>query len=220
MRIAQLYAGPYNGNEQTVTNHQNYIGRYDTYVSCFEQYQSDWINSGIDILELYLTPTIKFEETDWSKYRNDKAGESGFWQFWNLRSVINSIEDDYDFYIKSRCDLIFDLNNANIWLQPNTMYCPQHYFDGQCWDTQTLLNDQFYFGDKSVMNAVASFSTDFYKTDRHTLNYCMASNERNLRTWMNEHGIKVEPIDITYHKSRNNNKPSGETGDYTLENRI
>lgn len=217
MKVALLFAGPYNGNENTVVNHQNFIGNYDTYVSCFNHYTDGWVQSGFNIKKISTTPTIKFKETDWFKYRNDKPGQSGFWQFWNLRSVVNSIEYDYDFYIKSRADLEFQHIELTMDFQPNTFYCPNYYFNRQTWDSERLLNDQFYIGDKNVMKCVSEFPMEFYKTTKHILNASQFSNELSLRIWLNKNGISVKGINATYKKIRNGNRPSGENEDYQLE---
>jgi hypothetical protein len=207
MKIAILLAGPYRGNPTNLANHIKIIGNYDTYVSCFEHYKEDWINSGWPIKKIFTTPNIDFKETNWAKYRDDAAGQSGFWQFWNLKNVINNIEEDYDWYIKSRCDLDFKSGELSEYffstLEPNTLYCPIHYFDGSGWD-ESLLNDQFYIGDSNTMNVISKFVTKFYNNNRHGINASFASNERNLRIWLNENNINIKRIqDLNYKKNYN-----------------
>jgi hypothetical protein len=208
MRVAIILAGPYRGNPQIIHNHLEFIGNYDTYLSCFEHYKYDWIRSSWPIKRIFTTPNINFKETNWSKYRNDEPGQSGFWQFWNLKNVINNVEEDYDWYIKSRSDLLFydgklteDMLKT---LQPNTLYCPANYFDGQTWDFGTNLNDQFYIGDANVMRVVSNFVTKFYNKYRHPLNDANGSNETSLRWYLTENNINVVPITgIRYSKNHN-----------------
>jgi hypothetical protein len=222
MRIAVLFGGPYRGNPDMIKSHKEIVGNYDTYVSCFEHYKHDWIRSGWDIKKMFTTQAVNFKETNWSRYRNDEAGQSGFWQFWNLKSVINSIEEDYDWYIKSRSDLSFFEGNivpdffSN--LQPNTLYCALHNFHGG-WDLDSLLNDQFYIGDFKVMETISKFPTKYYNKDRHSPNDAHYSNERNLRIWLDENGIKIHPINhIKYTKNHNGfSSPTGHSGVYQLE---
>ena len=229
MKIAILLAGPYRGNESIIQNHNNIIGNYDTYASCLSHYKDDWLNSGWQLNNLFETPKINFYETNWSNYRNNEAGQSGFWQFWNLKNVIDNTPDVYDWYIKSRCDLNF--TNGNITeellsnLKPNTLYCPKLrgvYFLTQHWDFNISLNDQFFIGDRNVMNAVSNFVTNYYNKNRHELNYAteqMGSNETCLREFLNENGITIDILDdILYHKDHNGERrPSGQYN-FFLEN--
>jgi hypothetical protein len=208
MKVAILLGGPYRGNSQIIHSHLEFIGNYDTYLSCFEHYKYDWLRSSWPIKKIFTTPNVNFKETNWSKYRNDEPGQSGFWQFWNLKNVINNIEEDYDWYIKSRSDLLFydgklteDMLKT---LQPNTFYCPINYFDGQTWDFGKNLNDQFYIGDANVMRVVSNFVTKFYNKYRHSLNYPNFSNETALRLYLNENNINIVPITgIRYSKNHN-----------------
>jgi hypothetical protein len=195
MKVAIIFGGPYRGNPINMENHLKNIGNYDTYVSCLEHYKDDWIKSEWPIKRIFNTSPISFKETNWAKYRDDAAGQSGFWQFWNLKNVIKNIDEDYDFYIKSRTDL--DFSNGCLdesfftTILPNTLYCPFEYFDAQVWDIDKLLNDQFYIGDSNVMNTISEFPTEYYNKERHALNQDIASNERNLRNWLNENNICV-----------------------------
>ncbi len=217
MKIAILLAGPYRGNPTNIANHIKFIGNHDTYVSCFEHYKEDWIKSEWPIKRIFNTPPILFKETNWAKYRDDAAGQSGFWQFWNLKNVINNIEEDYDWYIKSRCDLDFKSGELSEYffstLEPNTLYCPIHYFDESGWD-ESLLNDQFYIGDSNTMNVISKFVTKYYNNNRHGINTSLASNERNLRIWLNENNINIKRIqDLNYKKNHNGvNGISGHNG--------
>jgi|688.fasta_scaffold587272_1 hypothetical protein len=222
MKIAIIMAGPYRGNESIIQNQLNMIGSYDTYVSCLEHYRADWTNSGWNIKNLFTTPAIDFKQTNWSKYRNDAPGQAGFWQFWNLRNVINSIDIKYDFYIKTRCDLIFNSGAITDYLfttlEKNTLYCPTSYFDGRGWDYMSLLNDQFYIGDYNTMNVISEFATEYYKIKRHTPNDCIASNERNLRKFLNERGIHIQILqDIKYTKDHNGITTSSGYSGFQLE---
>jgi hypothetical protein len=221
MNIAIILSGPYRGNPTIIENHNKIIGDYHTYVSCLPHYKNDWLNSGWKLLNLFETPNIDFNKTNWSKYRNDAPGQSGFWQFWNLKNVIDNTPDKYDWYIKSRCDLNF--TNGNITdglfsnLQANTLYCPKLrgvYFQTQQWDINISLNDQFYIGDRNTMNVISKFVTNYYDKNRHALNMAsieIGSNENCLREFLNENGINVDILNnIIYNKNHNGeNRPSG-----------
>ena len=223
MKVAIIFGGPYRGNPINMENHLKNIGNYDTYVSCLGHYKDDWIKSEWPIKRIFNTPPISFKETNWAKYRDDSAGQSGFWQFWNLKNVINNIEEDYDWYIKSRCDLDFSNGclgeNFFSVLEANTLYCPIHYFDGSGWDILHLLNDQFYIGDLNTMNVISKFVTKYYNNNRHDINASTASNERNLRIWLNENNINIKVIqDLNYKKNHNGfNSVTGGYGSYQLE---
>jgi hypothetical protein len=222
MKVAILFAGPYRGNENNKNAHLQHIGNYDTYVSCYEHYIQNWIDSGWPIKKIFITPKIKFEDTNWYKYRNDSAGQSGFWQFWNLKNVINSIEEDYDWYIKSRTDLVFTqsdlVEHFFTTLEPNTLYCPEFHFNGRDWG-EDLLNDQFYIGDANTMNVISKFVTKYYNSNRHGVNDSMASNERNLRIYLKENNINVKKIyKLPYTKNHNGyDNVTGESGRYQFE---
>ena len=198
MKIALIYAGPYRASEEIKNNHQEcFGGEYDIYVSCFEHYLDDWKNSEWPVKEYFVTPEVDFKSTNWSNYRDDAPGQSGFWQFWNLKSVIEKISDDYDFIIKSRNDIIFNkkfIFDKNI-LKKNILYSPEKSFHRNSWDEHTWVNDEFYIGCSNTMKVISKFVTDYYKTPtRHQKNYPHASNESQLRIHLKENGIEVEKI--------------------------
>ena len=211
MNVAIILAGPYRGNESIIQNHNNIIGNYDTYASCLSHYKQDWLNSGWKLKNLFETPHTDFNKSNWSKYRNNEPGQCGFWQFWNLKNVIDNTPNVYDWYIKSRCDLNFTYGNITEELlsnlKPNTLYCPKLrgvYFQTQHWDFDISLNDQFFIGDRNVMNVVSDFVINYYNKSRHELNHGEFSNENCLREFLNENGIKVDILDnIIYNKDHN-----------------
>ena len=215
-------AGPYRGSESIIQNQLNMIGSYDTYVSCLEHYREDWIRSNWPVKEIFITPNINFNETNWSKYRNDEPGQSGFWQFWNLKNVIDNTPNEYDWYIKSRCDLIFESGQITDYLfttlEKNTLYCSASYFDGSGWDYATVLNDQFYIGDYVTIKVISNFVSEYYKIERHLPNQPIASNERNLRKYLDENNIHIKILkDMKYTKNHNGiTTLSGNVG-YQLE---
>jgi hypothetical protein len=214
MKIAILLAGPYRGNPTNLANHIKIIGNYDTYVSCFEHYKEDWINSGWPIKKIFTTPNIDFKETNWAKYRSDMPGQSGFWQFWNLKNVINNVEEDYDWYIKSRCDLDFQSGELSEYffstLEPNTLYTSIHRLSAGAPDL-SLVNDQFYIADSKVMDIISKFPTKYYNQKRKD---SPVSNERSLTLWLADNGVEIKKIqDILYNKNHNGiNTASGESG--------
>ena len=208
MKAAILLAGPYRGSKDIIENQLNMIGSYDTYVSCLEHYREDWIRSNWPVKEIFTTPNINFNETDWSKQRNDASGQSGFWQFWNLKNVIDNAPTDYDWYIKSRCDLLFESGQITEYLfttlDKNTLYCPSNYFDRQGWDLSSSLNDQFYIGDYNTIKTISEFVTEYYKIERHGCNKAIYSNERNLRKFLDERNIAIKLLqDVEYKKNHN-----------------
>lgn len=211
MSVAILLAGRFRGNEKMVSIHNENIGNYDTYVSCLKKYELEWKSSNWNIKNLFITPDINFSETKWSQFRDDGAGQAGFWQFWNLKSVIDNVPD-YDWYIKSRNDLLFHtkLDIDFTILDQNTLYCPNTYFDGQGWNKDELLNDQFYIVSKKVLLELANFVTEFYQLFEHSKNNSLASNERCLRNWLNCKNINVVGFDFPYSKNHNGKQiPSG-----------
>lgn len=223
MRIALLYSGPYRGSIDILKNHLETFGdSVDIYVSCLEHYLSDWKNSGFKIKEYFITPNINFNETNWSKYRNDGAGQSGFWQFWNIKNLLENIPNDYDVYIKNRNDLVF-LSKFNFKNPlPNTIYSPNNSFHRKDWDINTWINDEVLVFDKTVLNVLSSFVTDYYKTHRHSLNEAtpyVGSNEASLNTWLKENNISIEKIfGVNYVKNHNGcSQSTGITGNYTKE---
>lgn len=217
-KIANLYAGPYRGNLNLLNNHKMYFNSYDWYVSCFYNYKNDWLNSGWNIKEIFNTPFIEFKDTEWFKYRNTNNGQSGFWQFWNIKNVINNTKaKEYDFYIKNRCDIyitdpssLYDIINN---LEYKTFYCPKFYFDKQSWDKEKSINDQFYICDKYTMDIVSYFVD-------HYFNVCVADiytgNEIMLRNWLNYFDINIISFDMEYIKDYDDGFGSGFTGNWEL----
>jgi hypothetical protein len=222
MKYAIIYVGPYRGTSDILNNHITTFGsNIDMYVSCFEHYLEDWKKSGWPIKEYFITPYIDFNQTNWSKYRNNAAGQSGFWQFWNLRSVINYVPKNYDFYIKNRNDLIFntqfdiDFNQ----IESNDIFSPNESFHKKDWNPNTWINDEFYIGSYKVMNIISNFSTNYYNNpNRHKLNEArvggVGSNENSLRNFLVENGINIKKLHgFTYSKNNNGiNVPSGISG--------
>lgn len=211
MSVAIILAGRFRGDDKMISIHNENIGKYDTYVSCLNKYQSEWENSSWDIKNLYVTPEIQFKETKWAEYRDDGAGQAGFWQFWNLKGVIDNVPQ-YNWYIKSRNDLLFPtkLNIDFQTLDKNIFYCPNVYFDGQVWDKDELLNDQFYIVSSDVLKVIGNFVENFYKELAHEKNTSLASNERCLRAWLKHNNIEVKGFDFPYIKNHNGQgRPSG-----------
>lgn len=218
MKFALLYAGPYRGNDTILQNHKLAFSDIDVdvYVSCFKHYLDDWVASGWDVKEYFTTPDVDFNKTNWKQYRDNAAGQSGFWQFWNLKSVIESVPKKYDYYIKSRNDIIFnhsltfDLNS----LKPNTIYSGDESFHKKQWDENNWINDEFYIGCENTMKVVSNFVTNFYEQNRHNLNVRTASNESQLRIWLTENNIDVKKIyNFPYNKNHNGvTIPSGYAG--------
>lgn len=214
MKFALLYAGPYRATKEIVDNHIQAFGSdIDIYISCFEHYLGDWKSSGMNIKEYFITPNIDFNQTNWAKYRNNAAGQSGFWQFWNLKNVINRIPKEYDYYIKCRNDIVFDrtFEFDKSSLKPNTLYSPNNSFHKVDWDIDEWVNDEFYMGCENTMNVVSTFVTDFYDTNKHKQNESTASNESQLRIHLKENNINVEKIyDFPYKKNHYGvDRPSG-----------
>lgn len=217
MKLAIIYAGPYRGTSDILENHIKTFGDgVDIYVSCFQHYLDDWKSSGWPVKEYFITPNVDFNLTNWSKYRNDGAGQSGFWQFWNLKSVIDSVPKKYDYYIKSRNDILFnqiftfDMN----FLKPITLYSAAESFHKKEWSVENWVNDEFYIGCKTTMSVISNFVTRFYEKERHSLNLPQASNESQLRIWLRENNINIEKIyGFSYSKLYNGiDTPSGYSG--------
>lgn len=221
MKLAILYSGPYRGTSDILNNHINTFGNdVDMYVSCFEHYLEDWKNSGWPVKEYFITPNVEFKETNWFKYRNDGAGQSGFWQFWNLRNVMISVPKKYDFYIKNRNDLIFDkpfqfnASTDNSILNKNTFYCSKTSFHKKDnWDTNNWLNDEFYLGCENTINVISNFVTNYYDSEenQHQTNFRLASNETQLRRHLIQNNVDIKTIhNFSYVKNHyGKSSPSG-----------
>ena len=69
-------------------------------------------------------------------------------------------------------------------------------------------------GCENTMKVISNFVTDFYKKERHLPNISYASNESQLRIWLNENNISVDKIyKFPYTKNNNGiNTPSGLSG--------
>jgi hypothetical protein len=226
MKIAILYAGPYRGTPDILHNHIKTFGNnIDMYVSCFEHYLKDWKNSEWPINEYYITPPIDFNETNWSEYRNNEAGQSGFWQYWNLKNVIDNVPKKYDFYIKNRNDLFFETDFHVDFgkIKEKTIYSSSNSFHKVNWNIENWINDEFYIGSEYVMGVIANFVTDYYNTpDRHKLNqwkYGVGSNENSLKNFLTENEIEIDKIyNFKYIKNHyGNGLPTGLTKNFQLE---
>jgi hypothetical protein len=215
MKFALLYAGPYRGTDEILDNHIKVFGSdIDIYVSCFEHYLDDWKKSDWPVKEYFITPDIDFKSTNWYKYRNNEAGQSGFWQFWNLKSVIDNVPKIYDYYIKCRNDIVFNktFEFDKSSLKSNTLYSPNKSFHKVDWDITQWINDEFYMACDYTMLVISKFVTDFYNNEnRHPINSATASNESQLRIHLKENNIIVEKIyEFPYQKNHYGvTQPSG-----------
>lgn len=178
MKTAILLAGPMRSLPEVIANHKEMVGDYDTFVSCMEEDYNDWVNSDWKPKEIYITP----------KPTNAWEGKEAFYrQFWNLRNVINNVPE-YDMYIKSRNDLMFEnklpINLENI--KPNEIWNPDRSYWGYEWVSNGTMNDQFYIGDKNVMNIVSRLvDTQPYTNEAYLV-------ETHLARWLTTNGVKYK----------------------------
>jgi hypothetical protein len=221
-KIALLLVGPYRGSTEIVQSHYDNLDQCDTYVSCLEHYREGWQTSGWNIKQIYTTPIVDITQTNWYRYRDDEAGQSGFWQFWNLRSAVQQTPNQYDFYIKSRSDLRLhsklQVDYSN--MRKDTLYCSAHSFHKVNWNVDSWINDEFYIGSQQVMRVIADYVVEFYNSHTHEKNTPSASNEANLRSYLRMNHIEVALFsNFTYSKDHNGvGVPTGYTGQFQLEN--
>lgn len=213
--ICLVLAGQYRGTTEMVELHKKHVGEYDTYIACLAKYKKNWQESDWNPKEIFDVPIVDFKQTLWSKYRNDAPGESGFWQFYNLKFVLENVPKQYDFYIKSRNDLVIeseldiDFNN----LDENTYYYSERTFTG-IWP---YINDQFWIGSKKVINVISKFVDEFYLTPGSE--FVGRANEHMLSWWIAHNGIKTESFsNFLYSKNHNGiTQSSGEVNKFFLE---
>jgi hypothetical protein len=178
MRTAILLAGPMRSLPFIVDNHKEMVGDYDTFVSCREEDYEDWVKSAWKPKDIYITP----EPTNiW------EGKEAFYWQYWNLSNVIKNVPE-YDMYIKSRNDLVF--NNPLPFgldvIQPNEIWNPDRSYWGYEWAGNGTMNDQFYIGDRNVMNAVSRLvDTQPYSNEDYLV-------ETHLVRWLTQNKIKYK----------------------------
>jgi len=206
MRTAILLAGPMRSLPEVIANHKEMVGDYDTFVSCRQEDYNDWINSDWNPKEIYITPETSFKDSIWSKTTISYM-EPLFWQYWNLRNVINNVPE-YDMYIKSRNDLVFE-NQLPFGLdiiKPNEIWNPDRSFWGYKWASNGTMNDQFYIGDKNVMNVVSRLiDTEPYKNEDYVV-------ETHLIRWLTLNGIKYKKFS-GFHFIKNHFGWNGQTGE-------
>jgi hypothetical protein len=216
MKVALLLAGEFRGDTEMVKRHKELIGEFDTYVACLPKYRTQWEESEWNPKEIYDVPMINFVDSEWAKYRNaSSADQSGFWQYWNLCHLLKNVSE-YDFYIKSRNDLVIEskLNIDFNTLDADTYYYSERTFCG----ILPHINDQFWIGSNKVIEIVAKLVDQFYLDERHSkIDGC---NEHMLHAWLQWNNIKMEKFsDFIYSKNHNGiTIPSGESGNFTLEN--
>lgn len=216
MKIAVVLAGQYRGNNDMVSLHKENIGDYDTYVACLEKYLPNWLSSNWFPKGIFNVPFVEFQKTLWAQYRNScEADESGFWQYWNLKYVLKEVPKDYDFYIKSRNDLVIEskLNLDFSKLRDDTYYYSERHFNGY-WPH---MNDQFWIGSSKIVNLISRFVDDFYLTPGSES--VGKSNEHMLRWWILSNGFRIEPFqNFLYSKNHNGiTQSSGDVNKFFLE---
>ena len=218
MKIAILLAGQFRGDASMIELHKEKIGNYDTYVACLPKYYELWKNSDWNLKKIYEVPKVNFKDTLWAQHRSRcEADESGFWQFWNLKYVLKNVPD-YDFYIKSRNDLVIESNLGIVFesLRDDTYYYSERTFNGK-WP---YINDQFWIGSKKVVDVIARFVDEFYLAENSQ--HIGKSNEHMLKAWLGLHNIQIEKFsDFMYSKNHNGiTQSSGDINTFFLEENL
>ena len=218
MRIAVLLAGQFRGDDSMIELHKEKIGNYDTYVACLSKYLNQWNESKWNPVEIYTVPKVNFKDTLWAQHRSScEADESGFWQYWNLKYLLKNVPD-YDFYIKSRNDLLIESNlDINFEsLRDDTYYYSERHFNGM-WPH---INDQFWIGSKKVVDVIARFVDEFYLAENSQ--HIGKSNEHMLKAWLGLHNIQIEKFsDFMYSKNHNGiTQSSGDINTFFLEENL
>jgi hypothetical protein len=216
MKVALVLAGQYRGDNSMIAKHKENVGDYDTYVSCLPKYFNDWNNSDWKPKEIYEVPMVNFRDTLWANHRNScQADESGFWQFWNLKYVLENVPKNYDFYIKSRNDLVIEskLDIDFSKLRDDTYYYSRRTFNG-IWP---YINDQFWIGSKKIVYLISKFVDEFYQTPGSE--NVGKSNEHMLNWWILKNGYKTESFDNLFYSKNHNGitQCSGEIDKFFLE---
>ena len=214
MNIAVVLAGQYRGDNEMIRLHKQNVGDYDTYVSCLDKYVDEWKYSEWNQKEIYRVPMVDYKDTLWGKHRNDEPGESGFWQFWNLKWVLQNVPQ-YDFYIKSRNDLVIEspLSIDFNTLRDDTYYYSERTFNG-IWGH---INDQFWIGSSQITSLISKFVDEFYCKDGSV--DIPHANEHMLRWWIEQNGYKIEKFPNFYYTKNHNGitQCSGEINKFFLE---
>lgn len=216
MKIAIVLAGQFRGDNEMIAKHKQNVGDYDTYVSCLTKYLDEWMLSEWKPKEIYEVPMVDFKNTLWAHHRNRcEADVSGFWQYWNLKFVLQNVPKDYDFYIKSRNDLVIEtkLDIDFNTLENDVLYYSRNTFNG-VWP---YINDQFWIGSKRVIEVVSKFVDEFYTyPGSHSVG---KSNEHMFNWWLSVNGIKTQSFDnFLYTKNHNGiTQASGDIDKFFLE---
>lgn len=170
MKKAIILAGPYRSQDWMIERHNECIGEYDTYVSCRAENADDWKNSNWKIKELFITPELNEGEVMWSDVgnKNEYAKwllDNLYWQYRNIGHCFNSIKEDYDIYIRSRGDMVYEtkLDIPFESITENEIWCPAKTFWGYEWVSNGYFNDQLWICKKRAMSFVAQFYSDALK---------------------------------------------------------
>lgn len=168
MKTAILLAGPMRSLPEVIANHKQMVGDYDTFVSCRQEDYNDWINSDWNPKEIYITPEIDFETSNWGMMCD--VSDKSFrllltrlqWQFHNLSNCIKNMPKGYDYYIKSRNDMVYeyplDINFESI--KEDEIWCPEKTFWGYEWINNGFFNDQLWICKENVLELAGKFVTD------------------------------------------------------------
>jgi len=168
MKIAILLAGPMRSLPEVIANHKRTIGEYDTYVSCRQEDYNDWVNSDWNPTAIYITPEVDFQQTDWYaalKHKNEHNVwllERLYLQHWGISNCIKNMPKGYDYYIKSRNDMVYEfpleLNFESI--KDNEIWCPDTTFWGFKWRDNGFFNDQLWICKENTLEIASRFVTD------------------------------------------------------------
>jgi hypothetical protein len=215
MKTAILLGGPYRSQDWIMEKHYENIGMYDTFLSCREIDVEDWIKSKWNIKEIYITPEITKDELSFDRLTSNNSEQAKcilnnlYWQYKNIGNCWNNLPKEYDIYIKSRCDMVYDtkLEIGFDNIKDDEIWCPSKTFWGFQWVGNGFFNDQLYIAKENVMNFVASFYNE-----AHSLNNSIGIeirkelfNNQIVETafilWLANWDIKQKKFEYTYTKN-------------------
>ncbi len=154
--------------------------------------------------ELFHTNSIKsiYFEDDEPEYQGITQREANTLYQWNrIQKLFNKVPTTYDIYIRCRPDVLIEESVESFIqkiesFQKGILYIPKGFdiFDEKFLpdlDLKTCLNDQFAYGDYSVMKEYCSVQIDIQKSP--------IISEQLLFTHLQQKKISVERIDLSYH---------------------
>lgn len=196
MKVAILYSGHLRTWDRCKVNHERYLytNETDLYFYTYDHPENTNYKQFIKIPNTYYN----YEIHDFDSNRNPITSPPNTIQSWhNLFINFCLVPDNYDCYVKNRCDIEFnssikfsdfEMNDSNIYIPVGNDHCGG-------------VNDQFAFGNYNVMKKYYSIYLEYprlfsdglvFHTEYYVTQNLLRKGVNIIRTKQSNHIVRCE----------------------------